>query len=76
MLKTVSCICYFTIMSEVIRILSEIESGDVDAADQLLPLVYDELRKLAASKLLRREAGANVAGYRSGARGVSEAGRC
>lgn len=34
MLKTVSCICYLTIMSEVTRILSEIESGDMNAADQ------------------------------------------
>ncbi len=57
MLKTVSCICYLTIMSEVTRILSEIESGDLDAADQLLPLVYDELRKLAASKLAPEKPG-------------------
>lgn len=38
-------------MSEVTRILSQIEAGDPAAADQLLPLVYEELRKLAASKL-------------------------
>jgi RNA polymerase sigma factor (TIGR02999 family) len=38
-------------MSEVTRILSDIEQGDPSAADQLLPLVYDELRKLAAAKL-------------------------
>jgi RNA polymerase sigma factor (TIGR02999 family) len=38
-------------MSEVTRILSAIESGDADAADQLLPLVYDELRKLAAVQM-------------------------
>jgi RNA polymerase sigma factor (TIGR02999 family) len=38
-------------MSEVTRILSDIEQGDPSVADQLLPLVYDELRKLAASKL-------------------------
>jgi RNA polymerase sigma factor (TIGR02999 family) len=38
-------------MSEVTRILSQIESGDPAAAEQLLPLVYDELRKLARSKL-------------------------
>src|SRR5262249_22722872 len=42
---------YCSFMSEVTRILSEIEHGDPSAADQLLPLVYDELRKLAASKL-------------------------
>ena len=35
-------------MSEVTRILSGIEQGDAHAAAQLLPLVYDELRKLAA----------------------------
>ena len=38
-------------MSDVTRILSQIESGDPAAAEQLLPLVYDELRKLAAVKL-------------------------
>src|SRR5262245_8155346 len=38
-------------MSEVTRILSDIEQGDSHAAEQLLPLVYDELRKLAARKL-------------------------
>ncbi len=38
-------------MSEVTRILSAIEQGDRHAAGQLLPLVYDELRKLAAQKL-------------------------
>ena len=38
-------------MSDVTRILSQIELGDPSAAEQLLPLVYDELRKLAAAKL-------------------------
>jgi RNA polymerase sigma factor (TIGR02999 family) len=38
-------------MSEVTRILTAIEEGDVRAADQLLPLVYQELRRLAAQKL-------------------------
>src|SRR5262245_51674726 len=38
-------------MSEVTRILSAIEQGDPQAAEQLLPLVYDELRRLAAQKL-------------------------
>ena len=37
--------------SDVTRILSQIESGDPAAAEQLLPLVYNELRKLAAAKL-------------------------
>jgi RNA polymerase sigma factor (TIGR02999 family) len=38
-------------MSDVTQILSQVESGDPTAAEQLLPLVYDELRKLAAAKL-------------------------
>jgi hypothetical protein len=38
-------------MSEVTRILSAIEQGDPHAAEQLLPLVYEELRKLAAQRL-------------------------
>src|SRR2546428_7878671 len=38
-------------MSEVTRILQSIERGDANAAEQLLPLVYDELRKLAAYKM-------------------------
>ena len=40
-------------MSDVTRILSAIEQGDAKAAEQLLPLVYDELRRLAARKLSR-----------------------
>src|SRR5262249_59338905 len=40
-------------MSEVTRILSDIERGDPQAAAQLLPVVYDELRQLAAEKLAR-----------------------
>lgn len=40
-------------MADVTQILSQIESGDPSAAEQLLPLVYDELRKLAASKMAR-----------------------
>ena len=38
-------------MSDVTQILSQIESGDPSAAEQLLPLVYDELRRLAAAKM-------------------------
>ncbi len=41
-------------MTDVTRILSQIESGDPSAAEQLLPLVYEELRKLAAAKLRTR----------------------
>ena len=44
-------------MSEVTRILSAIEDGDAHAADQLLPLVYEELRKLAAAKLTQEQPG-------------------
>ena len=44
-------------MSDVTRILSQIESGDPSAADQLLPLVYDELRKLAAARLAHEKPG-------------------
>ncbi|MBI1913561.1 MAG: sigma-70 family RNA polymerase sigma factor [Planctomycetes bacterium] len=44
-------------MSEVTRILSAIEQGDPHAADQLLPLVYDELRQLAAQKLAQEKPG-------------------
>jgi len=38
-------------MSDVTQILQQIESGDPSAAEQLLPLVYDELRKLAAARM-------------------------
>jgi RNA polymerase sigma factor (TIGR02999 family) len=44
-------------MSEVTRVLSAIEQGDPHAAAQLLPLVYDELRRLAAEKLARERPG-------------------
>ena len=44
-------------MSEVTRILSAIEQGDPHAAQQLLPLVYDELRKLAAQRLAQEKPG-------------------
>jgi DNA-directed RNA polymerase specialized sigma24 family protein len=44
-------------MSDVTRILSQIDSGDPAAAEQLLPLVYDELRKLAAARLAHEKPG-------------------
>jgi hypothetical protein len=44
-------------MSEVTRILSAIDQGDPHAAEQLLPLVYDELRKLAAQRLAQEKPG-------------------
>jgi RNA polymerase sigma factor (TIGR02999 family) len=46
-----------TSMTDVTRILAQIESGDPTAAEQLLPLVYDELRKLAAQKLAQEKRG-------------------
>ena len=44
-------------MNDVSHILSAIEQGDPRAAEELLPLVYDELRKLAAQKLAREKPG-------------------
>jgi RNA polymerase sigma factor (TIGR02999 family) len=44
-------------MSEVTQILSAIEEGDPSAAEQLLPLVYDELRQLAAQRLAHETPG-------------------
>src|ERR1043166_6098573 len=44
-------------MSDVTRILSQIEQGDRSATEQLFPLVYDELRKLAAVKLAQEKPG-------------------
>jgi RNA polymerase sigma factor (TIGR02999 family) len=44
-------------MKDVTQILSQIEQGDLCAAEKLLPLVYEELRKLAATKLIREKPG-------------------
>jgi RNA polymerase sigma factor (TIGR02999 family) len=44
-------------MSEVTRVLSAIEAGDLHAAEHLLPLVYQELRRLAAQKLAQEKPG-------------------
>jgi RNA polymerase sigma factor (TIGR02999 family) len=44
-------------MSDVSQILARMESGDPSGAEQLLPLVYDELRKLAAAKLAQEQPG-------------------
>lgn len=44
-------------MSEVTRILAQIESGDPLAAEQLLPLVYDELRQMAAAQMAQEKPG-------------------
>lgn len=48
---------YSEAMTDVTQILSEIESGDPSAAADLLPLVYDELRKLAAARLANEKPG-------------------
>jgi RNA polymerase sigma factor (TIGR02999 family) len=45
------------VMSDVTQILAQIDSGDPQAAEQLLPLVYHELRKLAAAKLTHEKPG-------------------
>ena len=45
------------VMTDVTQILSQIESGDPSAAEQLLPLLYEELRKLAAAKLAQEKPG-------------------
>ena len=47
-------------MSDVTHILSQIESGDPSAAEKLLPLVYDELRKLAAARLAQEKPGQTI----------------
>lgn len=44
-------------MSDVTRILKAVEEGDAQAAEQLLPLVYEELRKLAAQRLTQEKPG-------------------
>ena len=44
-------------MSDVTRILFDVEQGNLEAADQLLPLIYDELRVLAAAKLALEKPG-------------------
>lgn len=52
-----SCHQYPTSMTNVTQILSQIEDGDPSAADQLLPLVYSELRRLAAARLRHEQPG-------------------
>jgi RNA polymerase sigma factor (TIGR02999 family) len=46
-----------SVMTDVTQILSQIESGDAGAAGRLLPLVYDELRRLAAQRLAQEKPG-------------------
>lgn len=47
-------------MSDVTRILSQIESGDPTAAEKLLPLIYEELRKMAAAQLAHEKPGQSL----------------
>ena len=62
-------------MSDVTHILLAIEQGDPRAAEKLLPLVYDELRRLASAEARRRGTGAVPPVFRPGARGLSQARR-
>lgn len=50
-------LCILPDMNDVTQLLNAIEHGDRQAAGQLLPLIYDELRKLAAQKLARESSG-------------------
>src|SRR5262245_38873303 len=61
-------------MTDVTRILSAIEQGDPHAADQLLPLVYDELRRLAAQTLAQEKPGQTLQAT-AGPRGLPPPGR-
>ena len=61
-------------MADVTQILSAIEQGDPHAAEQLLPLVYDELRKLAAARLAEEKPGQTLQADRPGPRGLPAAG--
>ena len=47
-------------MTDITKILADLESGDDSAAEKLLPLVYDELRKLAAAKLSHEKPGQTI----------------
>jgi DNA-directed RNA polymerase specialized sigma24 family protein len=47
-------------MKEVTRILSAIEQGDAHAAEQLLPLVYEELRRVAAAQMAQEKPGQSL----------------
>jgi len=49
-------------MSDVTHVLCAIEQGDPHAAEQLLPLVYDELRQLAAQRLAQERPGQTLPG--------------
>ena len=54
--------CYAMSMADVTQILQSIETGDSNAANQLLPLVYEELRKLAGAKMAQQPDGQTLQG--------------
>jgi len=54
---SIEAVAIIDLMADVTQILSQIERGDPSAAEQLLPLVYDELRKLAAAKMTQENPG-------------------
>ena len=54
-------------MTDVTRILDAIEQGDPQAAAQLLPLVYDELRRLAAAQMAQEKPGPDARRHGAGA---------
>jgi hypothetical protein len=60
-------------MTDITRILSTIEQGDPHAAEQLLPVVYDEPRRLAAQEIVRQKPGQNTAADSPGPRSVPPA---
>ena len=62
-------------MSDVTRLLDAAAAGDPQAAAELLPLVYDELRKLAAARLAAEKPGPDPPADRPGPRGLPPAGR-
>lgn len=51
-----ACLNYNVAMSDLTHILSQMEAGDANAANRLLPLVYDQLRELAASRMFNERA--------------------
>ena len=48
---------YYRVMSELTQVLSAMDAGDPRAANQLLPLIYEELRKLAAVRMANEKSG-------------------
>ena len=61
-------------MNEITRLLQAAEKGEAHAAEELLPLVYDELRRLAAAKMAGERPGHTLGSYRAGSRRLPQAG--